>query len=219
MTAEREDSTALRAQLVDISRRLRTSGNVNTSGNVSARCVRGRRDGFLLTPSGLPYDALAPEDIVFVDGDGNCTGRHAPSTEWRFHASIYKERADLDAIVHTHSPHATALACHHLPIPAFHYMVSVAGGTDIRCADYATFGSQALADNAVHALQGRRACLLAHHGVIACGADLEAAFALALEVENLARVYILARTLGEPPLLNATQMAQVVEKFEHYGRK
>ena len=181
MKGRPEDSTALREAVIATARALNASGiNVNKSGNVSVRCQRGPRTGLLLTPTGVPYERLATEDIVFVDASGRAVGRCEPSSEWRFHAAIYGVRADLEAVVHTHSAHATALACQGLPIPAFHYMVAVAGGTDIRCSDYATFGTQALADNVLAALAGRRACLLAHHGVIACGPSLEAAFALAV---------------------------------------
>ena len=219
MSADLDDSNALRAAVIATARAMNTSGiNVNKSGNVSARCRRGPTAGFLLTPTGVPYDRLDPEDIAFVDETGRSVGRCAPSSEWRFHAAIYARRPELDAIVHTHSPYATALACHGLPIPAFHYMVAVAGGPDIRCADYATFGTQALADNALAALEGRRACLLAHHGVIACGTSLEAALALAVEVENLAHVYTVARALGEPPLLDAAEMERVLERFSAYGQ-
>ncbi len=219
MNEQPDDSVELRAAVIRTARAMNASGiNVNKSGNVSVRCRRGARPGFLVTPSGVPYDALDTEDIVFVDDEGRPVGRREPSSEWRFHAAIFAARPELAAIVHTHSPHATALACHGLPIPSFHYMVAVAGGSDIRCADYATFGTQELADNAVAALAGRRACLLAHHGVIACGTSLDAAFALAVEVENLARTYLLVRGLGEPRLLDAAEMERVVQRFATYGQ-
>ena len=214
-----DDSTELRRTVIASARAMNAAGiNVNTSGNVSARCVRGTRVGFVITPSALAYDKLAPEDLVFIDDAQATTGAHQPSSEWRFHFSIYAARADARAIVHTHSPHATALACQHLDIPSFHYMVAVAGGSDIRCAPYATFGTQELADYALAALANRRACLLAHHGVIACGADVESALALAVEVENLARTYIAVRALGTPKLLTADQMAHVLERFRTYDR-
>ena len=219
MNGRPEDSGDLRSAVISTARAMNASGiNVNKSGNVSARCQRGDRAGFLLTPTGVPYDQLDTEDIVFVDNEGRATGRCKPSSEWRFHASIYAARDDFDAIVHTHSPHATALACQGLAIPSFHYMVAVAGGSDIRCADYATFGTQQLADNAVTALAARRACLLAHHGVIACGASLQAALSLAVEIENLARTYLLVRSLGEPRLLDAAEMERVVQRFATYGQ-
>lgn len=219
MTALRDDSTQLREAVIATARLMNASGiNVNKSGNVSVRCARGARAGFLLTPTGVPYERLEADDITFVADDGRPIGRCEPSSEWRFHAAIYAARPEFGAIVHTHSPHATALACQGLGIPAFHYMVAVAGGDDIRCADYATFGTQALADNAVAALQDRRACLLAHHGVIACGASLDTAFALAVEVENLARTYVIVRSLGEPRLLDSAEMQRVLERFGTYGQ-
>jgi L-fuculose-phosphate aldolase len=215
----REDSRELRAGVIGTARAMNASGiNVNKSGNVSARCARGARPGFLLTPTGVPYDRLEVDDIAFVETDGRSTGPCAPSSEWRFHAAIYAARHDVQAIVHSHSPHATALACQGLPIPAFHYMVAVAGGHDIRCAAYATFGTQALADNAVAALQDRKACLLAHHGVIACGATLAVALALAIEVENLARTYVVVRSLGEPRLIDDAEMERVLARFANYGQ-
>lgn len=230
MTARRdlpEDGPALRAQLIAVARRMNAVGiNVNKAGNVSVRCTRGAREGLLVTPTGLPYDALEPADLVFLpisaarmdDGaPAGAIGRRAPSSEWRFHVDILRERPEFAAIVHTHSPAATALACHGVGLPAFHYMVAMAGGKDIRCAEYATFGTQALSDNALAALVGRSACLLAHHGVIACGASLDAALALAIEIEHLARIYLQARTLGEPPRLSDAEMARVLEKFGTYG--
>ncbi|GMV60413.1 MAG: fuculose phosphate aldolase [Betaproteobacteria bacterium] len=222
-----EDGPSLRAELIAVARRMNAVGiNVNKAGNVSVRCTRGAREGLLVTPTGLPYDALEPADLVFLplstartddDAPAGAVGRREPSSEWRFHVDILRERPELAAIVHTHSPAATALACHGMGLPAFHYMVAMAGGKDIRCAEYATFGTQALSDNALAALAGRRACLLAHHGVIACGASLDAALALAIEVEHLARIYLQARTLGEPPRLPDDEMARVLEKFGTYG--
>ena len=217
--ARPEDSTELRLRVIATALAMNKAGvNVNTSGNVSARCIRGARQGFLITPSGLTYGKLAATDLVFVDDAAATTGARQPSSEWRFHFAIYAARSDVGAIVHTHSPHATALACLHLGIPSFHYMVAAAGGSDIRCAPYATFGTQELADLALAALENRRACLLAHHGVIACGIDLERAFALAVEVENLAQTYIAVRTLGAPKLIADEEMRRVVERFATYGQ-
>lgn len=214
-----DDSPDLRRAVIATAMAMNAAGiNVNKSGNVSVRCARGARSGYLLTPSGIPYDRLAADDLVFVDPSGEVTGTLAPSSEWRFHSTIYAARDDIGAIVHTHSAHATALACQGLGIPAFHYMVAAAGGVDIRCADYATFGTQELADRALAALEGRRACLLAHHGVIACGPGLDQALALAIEVENLARTYVVVRSLGEPRLLGSDEMARVLARFEDYGQ-
>jgi L-fuculose-phosphate aldolase len=190
---------------------------VNRSGNVSARWA----DGFLVTPTGVPYEALEPEDIVFVPLDGAAPrGRLLPSSETPFHLAIYRARPELSAIVHSHSPHATALACTGRGLPPFHYMVAAAGGASILCAPYATFGSEALSRHAVEALaDGRRACLLANHGQIACGASLPKALELAREVEMLARQYLLALQAGEPVLLDAAEMARVLDKFRTYGRQ
>jgi L-fuculose-phosphate aldolase len=219
MTGLRDDSRELREAVIATARAMNERGiNVNKAGNVSARCARGKRAGFLLTPTGVPYDHLEADDIAFVGDDGRATGRCEPSSEWRFHAAILAARPELHAVVHTHSAHATALACQGLGIPAFHYMVAVAGGHDIRCSEYATFGTQALADHALAALRDRKACLLAHHGVIACGASLDAALALAVEVENLARMYVIVRALGEPRLLDRAEMERVLERFGTYGQ-
>jgi L-fuculose-phosphate aldolase len=207
----------LRAGVIATARALEACDlGVNRSGNVSARC----RDGFLITPTGLPYDGLTREDVVFVALDGAAPiGRHAPSSETPFHAAVYRARPDVGAIVHCHSPHATALACARREIPAFHYMVAVAGGAAIPCAPYATFGSEDLSRHAVEALGAElRACLLANHGQIACGATLESALELAREVEALARQYLLALQAGEPVRLGADEMARVLEKFRTYGK-
>jgi L-fuculose-phosphate aldolase len=215
-----EDGPALRRELIATARAMNAAGiNVNKSGNLSVRCARGELAGFLVTPTGVGYDDLTAADLVFIRAaDGAPQGRLAPSSEWRFHHDIYRARRELAAIVHTHSAHAAALACHGLGIPAFHYMVAVAGGADIRCARYATFGTQELSDHALAALHERKACLLAHHGVIAAESTLERALALAIEVEHLARMYLAARTLGEPPRLSADEMGRVIEKFASYGQ-
>lgn len=212
------DGPALRARVIATALGMNRAGiNVNQSGNVSVRCTRGAVAGLVITPTALPYDALEPDDLVFVRfADASWTARREPSSEWRFHYEILRAREDVSAIVHTHSPCATALACHGLGIPPFHYMVAVAGGTDIRCAPYATFGTQALAENALAAIADRKACLLAHHGAIAADTTLERALALAIEVEHLARIYLEARRLGEPPLLTPDEMARVLERFVRY---
>ena len=209
------DSRALRMKVVATARRMNALGiNRGKSGNVSAR-IDG---GFLITPSALPYDETNAGDVVAVDLDGNATGRRRPSSEWRFHRDIYAARTEVAAIVHSHSPFATALACLDRDIPAFHYMVAVAGGSDIRCAPYATFGTQRLSDHAVAALAGRNACLLSHHGMIALGASLESALALAVEVETLAEMYCRALSIGAPTLLREEEMRAIVDKFAAYNR-
>jgi L-fuculose-phosphate aldolase len=218
MTLPAEDGPELRRAVIDTACAMNDAGiNVNKSGNVSARCSRGAQSGFIVTPTGVPYRDLDLDDLVFVTLAGAAAGIQAPSSEWRFHRDIYAARPEFSAVVHTHSAHATALACHGRGLPAFHYMVALAGGSDIRCAPYATFGTQELSDHAVEALSGRRACLLAHHGVVACGETLDQALALAIEIEHLARTYLAACTLGEPPRLDAGEMERVVQRFESYG--
>ncbi|MCB9930087.1 MAG: class II aldolase/adducin family protein [Alphaproteobacteria bacterium] len=209
----------LRRQVVDTVRRMNGLGiNQGTSGNASVRWG----EGMLITPSGLPYEAMEPEDVVAVRlADGDCTARNGlkPSSEWRFHRDILAARPDLNALVHTHGRAVTTLACLHQDIPAFHYMVAVAGGDTIRCAPYALFGTQALSDHALKALDGRKACLLANHGMIACDASLDKALALAVEVETLADTYWRCLQVTRPAILNSGQMAEVLEKFKTYGRR
>jgi L-fuculose-phosphate aldolase len=187
--------------------------NRGSSGNISRRW----RDGFLITPSGMPPRATTLDDIVLMDGAATPQGRRKPSSEWRFHHDIYAGRPDAGAVVHAHPPFCVALAVLQLGIPAFHYMVAMAGGNDIRCAPYATYGTQLLSDYALTALIGRRACLLGNHGMIALGAELDRALALAVEVEGLAEGYWRALQIGAPILLDDAEMARVVEKFAHYG--
>ncbi len=203
-----------RQAVVDTARRLNAAGiNRALAGNVSARLT----DGFLITPSGVPYEELTPGAIVTVAADGTVGPRARPSSEWRIHHDIYRHRPEVGAVVHAHPPFATTLACLRRPIPPFHYMVAVAGGTDIRCAGYATFGTQELSDLVLGALDGRRACLMANHGLVAVGANLAAALRLAVEVESLAETYWRALQVGEPVLLSGDQMAEALEGFRTYG--
>jgi len=196
----------LRAHMVDTCRKMNSSGiNQGTAGNLSVR----HGSGFLITPSSLPYDVMQPDDLVEMDFDGSYQGRR-PSSEWRFHRDILKHRPDVNVVLHCHSIYATTLACHHKPIPAFHYMVGVAGGTTIRCAAYATFGTQALSDAALAALEDRMACLLGQHGQISLGKSLDSALWLAIEVETLSRLYVQALTLGAPPILPDDEMERVI---------
>ena len=208
---------ALCREIIETARAFEPAGlGVLTSGNVSARWA----DGFLITPSGVPYAELTEDDIVELDPAGNSVaGRLKPSSEWRLHAAVYAAQAEAGAVVHVHSPWATALACTRRGIPAFHYLVARAGGDSIRCADYATFGSEELARNAVAALAGRRACLLANHGMIAVGDALRTALDLAREVEELAKQYLLSRLAGDPVLLDEAEMRVNLEKFKTYGRQ
>ncbi len=190
--------------------------NRGAAGNVSAR---HGEEGFLITPTGMAYDACSPQDIVEVSLDGAAKGRRKPSSEWRFHRDIYARYPEAGAVVHAHSPFATSLACLGCPVPAFHYMVARFGGDNVRCADYATFGSQALSDAVVHALDGRKACLMAHHGMVVFGADLREALALAVELETLCEQYWRVLQIGEPILLPADEMQRVLAKFADYGRQ
>ncbi len=213
------DDRALREAVIATALAMNAAGiNRGKSGNVSARVRDGGCDGFLVTPSGLPYADTTPADIVAMSLDGDVQGHRTPSSEWRFHRDIYRSRPDAIAVVHTHAPFATTLACLGRGIPAFHYMVAAAGGADIRCAPYATFGTQALSDAALAALEGRRACLLAQHGMIAIGASLAAALALAVEVETLAEMYWRVLQIGEPVILSDEEMAIVLAKFATYGQ-
>lgn len=186
--------------------------NRGTSGNVSARSL----EGFLITPSGRDMTELAAVDMAPVDMEGRAPEGLKPSSEWRFHRDIYAAFPEAGAIVHAHSPFAVALACLRRDIPAFHYMVAMAGGVDIRCARYATFGTQALSDAILEALRDRRACLMANHGLVAWGRGLAGALALAVEVEALCGQYLCCLQAGEPVLLSDAEMAEVLEKFRDY---
>ncbi|MFO1151507.1 MAG: class II aldolase/adducin family protein [Alsobacter sp.] len=194
----------------------RSGLNQGTSGNVSHR-IDG---GMLITPTSLPYDQMAPEDIVEMAWDASYEGRHRPSSEWRFHRDILRARPDVNVVLHTHSVYCTTLAVHERGIPAFHYMVAVAGGTDIRCAPYACFGTQDLSDHALEALQDRTACLLGHHGLIVIAETFAKAMWRAVEVETLAKMYVHAQAMGEPPALSQAEMAQVIEQMRRmsYGQ-
>ena len=209
----------LRQQLVNVARCMNSTGlNQGTSGNLSAR-IEG---GILVTPSSLPYEQMEADDLVALDLSGHPLRRRQrrPSSEWRLHADVLKGRPEAMAVVHCHPIHATALACHDRGIPAFHYMVAVAGGDEIRCAPYATFGTKELSDNVVKALGPRNACLLARHGMVTLGRDLESALRVAVEVETLARMYLQALQVGEPPVLSDEQMQAVHAQFRglHYGQ-
>jgi L-fuculose-phosphate aldolase len=208
--------SALRQELVDTAKAMSRSGlSPGRSGNVSARF----QDGMLITPSGLAYDAMGPSDTVLVGSDGSVApGQRAPSTEWHFHLAAYRARPDMNALVHTHSLHATVLACAGKSIPPFHYMVAVAGGSDIPVVPYATFGTPELAAHVAEGLRSRKACLMAHHGQVAMGTSLAAALELAHEVEVLSEQYFKVLSLGPPQLLPETEMTAVLEKFGSYGR-
>lgn len=211
-----QDELALRTELIEACRSMNRLGiNKGTAGNISVR----HGDGFLISPTGIPYDKLVPEHVVAMNWDASFAGDVLPSSEWRFHRDILQARPDLNAIVHTHSTHATALAVMGREIPAIHYGIAGAGGSTIRCAPYELFGTQALADRAVEALEGRRACLLAHHGMIVCGRDLKQALALAIEFETLCEQYWRVLQIGAPKLIPAEEMARVLERFAGYGQQ
>ena len=206
----------LRRGICDTIARLSARGlYFGTAGNISARTAKG----FLITPTGVPSEEIRPRDMVEVDMKGRHKGRLLPSSEWHFHRAIYRERADVKAIVHTHSTFGTVVSCLRRDIPGFHYMVAKAGGPAIRCARYATYGTEALARNAVAALKDRRACLLANHGLIAVGSDLGAARRLAEEVEALCEQYWAVLAVARPILLPKSEMTRVVAKFRTYGRQ
>jgi len=194
------------------------------SGNVSVRVTKENVEGFLLTPSGKRYEDLVPEDIVFLslkdeyDNLKLFNSSLNPSSEWRFHQDIYLNKKYCKAIVHSHSLNATALSTHRVKIPAFNYMVAIAGGIDIKCAEYATFGTRQLSNNIIKALKDRTACLIANHGQITYGSSLDEAFELAEEIENISKQYILARQLGNPKILSLNQMEKVLNKFKNYKK-
>lgn len=217
LRASKETEATARTSVVAVAREMSQLGlSPGRSGNVSRRW----RDGMLITPSGIAYDLTGPKDIVFVDGDGlTAAGQRKPSSEWRFHLAAYEARPDRHAVVHTHSLNATVLACARMSIPAFHYMVAAAGGHDIPCVPYATFGTEALSKHVANGLGARDACLLANHGQISIGDTLPSALELAAHVEVLAEQYYKVLTLGKPHLLDAAEMARVLEKFKGYGQK
>jgi L-fuculose-phosphate aldolase len=206
----------LRLRVVEAARRLSADGmNPGRSGNLSVRVEAG----FLVTPSGAAYETLHPDDLVFLIADGSpLREQRTPSTEWRLHRDLYMRRPEVGAVVHTHSPYATTLACLHKSIPSFHYEVAFAGGRDIRCAPYETFGTQQFSDACLGAIDGRKACLMANHGAVAVGSSIESARELAEKVEALARVYWQALQVAEPPRLDDAEMDRVLTRFKDYGK-
>ena len=208
--------TDLAAAVLTTARQMNAVGiNRGAAGNVSVR----DGDGFIITPTGMAYEECVADDMVKVGAGGTAQGRRKPSSEWRFHRDIYVARPEAGAIIHTHAPFATALACQKLEIPSFHYMIARFGGDTVRCAAYATFGTQELSDGMLVALEGRRACLMAHHGMVVFGTNLKEALALAVEFESLCEQYWRVLQLGTPKLLPADEMARVLEKFKDYGKQ
>ena len=190
--------------------------NTGTSGNVSVRLQTGRRDSFLITPSGVSPEHCRPEQVAVVDSGGTSHGACRPSSEWRLHRDIYLARPEAGAVLHAHSPFATALACQRFEIPPFHYMIACFGGSTVRCAGYATFGTQALSDAVLRALEERDACLMANHGMVVIGRDLQHAVALGIELESLCAQYVRTRQIGPPALLSESEMLEVQRGFRDY---
>jgi L-fuculose-phosphate aldolase len=206
----------LRRDIIDNCLKMNVTGiNQGTSGNLSIRSG----EGLLITPSGVPYEQLEPADIVFMNIDGSWRHPLAPSSEWRFHRDIYRAKPEVGAIVHAHPTYCTALAIRGMDIPAVHYMIALSGGNSIRCAPYATYGTPELSAAALQALQGRTACLLANHGMIATGPTMAKTMWLAIEIETLARQYVTSLLLGGPNLLPDDEIERVIEKFKSYGMK
>jgi L-fuculose-phosphate aldolase len=212
------DDAELRGQAIAAVRRLDALGlNRGSTGNLSVR-VSGR-SAFWITPTGMSPDVLGADDLVLLDDSGEVrSGAWQPSTEWPFHRAIYRARPDLHAVVHMHSPHATALACLRRGLPAFHYMVAVAGGDSVPCTPYHLFGTDALSQAVGAAFLDRQACLMANHGLVAAGATLAQALKVAVEIEALCGIYLQALSVGEPVVLDAGQMAEVIERFKTYGQ-
>ena len=211
-----------RNQIIEYSLKL-NSTNLSPlrSGNISLRGIEEDTEGYLITPSGKKYETLKPEDIVFMGLNEEAVDNDSvnkPSSEWRFHRDIYVNKKDAQAIVHAHSPHATAVSSHGKPIPSFHYMIALAGGDDIKCAEYATFGTKELSQNVIKALENRSACLMSNHGQVAFGKNLDQAFELAQEIENICHQYTIALKLGEPKILSLEEMKKVLEKAKDYKK-
>lgn len=214
-----DQQVILRQTLIDTACQMGQSGiNCGTAGNLSVRTEEGGKKGFLITPSGLDYASLTPEDIVFMGLDGGFSSSRKPSSEWRFHRDIYVDRPEAGAVLHAHSPFATSIACLRRDIPAFNYMIARFGGKSIRCASYALFGSQELSDAALVAMKDRNAALLSNHGMLVFGKTLRQALDLGLELEMLCEQYWRACLLGSPVLLTDQQMEVVLEKFADYGQ-
>jgi len=212
-----------RQEVINYSIKLNTTNlSPLRSGNISVRGIEGGIEGFFITPSGKKYETLKPEDIVFLSLNEKKdflswfnSGKN-PSSEWRFHQDIYKNKWEAKAIVHAHSTHATAVSTHGKSIPPFHYMIALAGGEDIRCSEYATFGTHELSMNIIKALKGRKACLMSNHGQVAYGVNLSKAFELAQEIENICHQYIIALKMGEPKNLSLSEMNKILDKVKNY---
>ena len=211
-----------RNKIIEYSLKLNTTNlSPLRSGNISMRSKEAEKDGYLITPSGKKYESLKPEDIVFMgfnEEEKKNETDNKPSSEWRFHRDIYINKKNAEAIVHAHSPHATAVSSHGKSIPPFHYMIALAGGEDIKCAEYATFGTDELSRNIIEALENRSACLMSNHGQVAFGKNLDQAFELAQEIENICHQYTIALKLGKPKILSFEEMKKVLEKAKDYKK-
>ena len=214
-----------REEVIEYSIKLNTTNlSPLRSGNISVRGIEDGIDGFFITPSGKKYESLKPEDIVFLslteekDFLSWFNSGKNPSSEWRFHQDIYRKKPEAKAIVHTHSAHATAISTHRKSVPPFHYMIALMGGDDIKCAEYATFGTKELSQNILRALEKRKACLMANHGQIAFGENLSKAFELAQEVENICYQYTIALKLGQPKILSFEEMKKILDKAKNYKK-
>lgn len=215
MTGDCPPTPELRTRLLSAARAMTASGlNVGTSGNASVRAG----EHMLITPTGLPAETQTPDDLVLVAPDGTARGRRAPSSEWPMHAGVYARHPAAGAVLHAHPPFATALACQRIEIPPFHYMIARFGGTTVRCARYATFGTEALSDAVAEAMEDRCACLLANHGMLVFGRDIEHALELAIEFETLCEQYWRTQLMGAPALLSEAEMEEVIERFRGYGQ-
>jgi len=210
----------LKAEVIKYSKKLNiTNLSALRSGNISVRANEKGVEGFYITPSGMKYSSLRIEDIVFVSLKGIFDKKkNKPSSEWRFHKDIYVNKKEAKAIVHAHSTCATAVSSHKKNVPAFHYMVAVAGGEDLKCSKYATFGTKQLSNNIIKALKNRSACLIANHGQVAFGTNLDKAFELAQEIENICHQYINALRIGIPKILSKKEIKIVLGKFKNYKK-
>ena len=215
----------LKEEVIKFAQKLNSSNlSPLRSGNVSIRTTINNIEGFLITPSGIKYELLKETDVVFLELNKEYdflkifnSGLN-PSSEWRFHQDIYLKKKEATAIVHAHSPHATAVSAHGKSIPAFHYMIALAGGDDIKCSEYATFGTTDLSKNIINALDKRKACLMSNHGQVAFGVNLKQAFELAEEVENICHQYIIALKIGKPKILSSAEMNKILDKIKHYKK-
>lgn len=207
----------LKINLCNVAIELNDKGfNHGATGNCSIKT----NEGFLITPSGVLNRNLTPEMMVELDMNGEriSNNKYHASSEWLFHKDLYQARSDISSVIHTHTPFATALSSLNINLKPFHYMIAVAGGEDVRCADYSLFGTQQLSNNILKAIKDRKACFLANHGLVTIGVDIDEAYDITEEIEHLSQVYINAKKIAEPALLSDTNMKDVLERFKSYSR-